>query len=504
MRGLRLPSLLFLALATAGCLSTGQEYDFNPIYRSQVRDRDGSYETDSIIPFLYSRESADYYEWGLRPLWIYRHDESRSHKQLDFLLFLGRYLADEHGMRFRIWPLYWYEKYYQQEGEDVDWTLFPLLWGGHSHDGDSYFAFFPLAGRIRNFISFDTFDFFLWPLYMRTRKSVTEESTTTSILILFSWTKGSVRDRSFQMLPFYMRRLWEGKYRKYSVLWPFFHYQENNLDTKHPASLYGFWPLFTYEHSDIHYRLGLIGPVLFLGPLIQAASETPDKWNNEPNLEGRSYYIYDLPWPLIHIEKSRAFDLFWIFPLYSHLQEEGFDSKAFLIPLFWRRKEWNDRYARKDFYIVPFVHHMSKAYTEAYSMEEYGIPSATDAYLQVWPLFHRGRGADGSLEFSILSLLPLRTLRIFEDIERALWPFYNLYRYQRDVWGASRHTALFGLFSTYSDAYESRVSLPLLYNGRSSSLEGWEHNFLLNLFSIGGDGEGLKKLRILFIPFLDS
>jgi hypothetical protein len=504
VKGLYLPPLLCLALAAAGCISAGRDIDFNPLYRSYALDRNGSVETDSAIPFLYSRESADYWEWGFRPLWSYRHDESRARKEFDFLIFLGRYLADEHGSRFRIWPLYWYEKYYHEEGEDVDWIFFPLLWGGHSHDGENYFAFFPLGGRIRHFMSFDTFDFFLWPLYMRSKKSVSEESITTSILILFSWTKGGVRDHSFQALPFYMRRLWEGKYRKYSILWPFFHYQENQLDTKHPATLYAFWPLITHEGSDIHYRLGLIGPLLFLGPLIQAASETPEEWNGEPNVEGRSYYLYDVPWPLVRIEKNREFERFRIFPLYSHFEQEGFDSKAFLIPIIWRRKEWNDRFARKDFLIVPLFHHIRKEYTEAYGLEKYGSPTASDAYLQVWPLFHRSRKADGSLEFSFLSILPLRTKRIIEAFERALWPFYNIYRYQRKPWGASRHTALFGLFSTYSDAYESRVSLPLIYNGHSSSLEGWEHNFILNLISIGGDEEGLKKIRILFIPFLDS
>ena len=112
--------------------------------------------------------------------------------------------------------------------------------------------------------------------------------------------------------------------------------------------------------------------------------------------------------------------------------------------------------------------------------------------------------ADGFLEFSVLSILPLKTQRTVGIVEKALWPFYNLYRYRREPTGAVRHIALFGLFSTYRDAVESQVSLPLVYNSRHALDEGWEHNFLLNLISIGGDTEGLKKVRILFIPFLDS
>lgn len=494
----RLSFPLLLVLLAPGCISTGWDVDMNPFYRSEPHREAGVTDTDALIPFLFAQESADIRTSGLRPLWVSERDESRSRSECDFIPPLGRYVSDEEGTRLRFWPLYWYEKtYHSGAGEDVDWILFPILFGGHSHDGENYFAVFPLGGHIRDFLGFEHFIFVLWPIYQQTTvaKSEGKESTSHMFLLLFGWTEGGNRDGSFQILPFYMRRVWEGKYRKYSVLWPFFHYQRNRLDTKHPSTLHSFWPLYSYESSGIHYQLGMIGPVLFLGPLIQMARETPEKWEGEPNEEGNSFYLYDLPWPLIRFEKKREFKRTRVIPFYASFNEPGFESSAYLIPFFWLRKEWNEAYEKRDFFFVPFYHQSRKVYKAG---------EGEDSYVHLWPLFHSTSNADGSRDFSTLSLLPLRVQKYVSALDKVLWPFWNLYRYRRDAAGASRHHALFSLFSVYHDPYETRVSIPLLYSGRFFHDEEWLHRFLWGVFSVGGDAQGLKRLRFLFIPFLDS
>jgi len=497
--------MLLLAISTTltGCLFSDSGSDFNPLYRSAVHEMDGSEEKEAAIPFFFSRGSADASGWGLRPFFAYRSDKDGSSSSCDFLPPLGRYKRNGERTMLRFWPLYWYTSATNPEGgEDMDWILFPLFFGGSSHNGEDYFAFFPVGGRIRNFVVFDTFDFILWPLYQSITRKATTECTAKTILLLFSWTTGGVRDDSFRILPFYMRDIREGKYKRYSVLWPFFGYQKNHLDTKHPSTLHGFWPLYSYEKSDNRYHLGLIGPFLFMGPLIQAGSETPDLWKNgdeyHPNLDEQDYYIYDLPWPLVHIEKNREFERIRVFPFYSYyssFEKDGFQSKAYLIPFFWSRKEERDEWTKSDFFFVPFIHQSTREYT---------YDEGEDSYFQFWPLFHNASKKDGTGEFSLLSPLPLRTESLVSPVDEVLGPFWSLYRCNNTASGATRHTALFHLFSMYSDEMETRISFPVLYNGHVRRDKGWKHTLLYGLFSVGGDSEGLNDLRLLFIPFMSA
>src|SRR5678815_1054667 len=102
-----------------------------------------------------------------------------------------------------------------------------ILAGNGPYEDDGYFALFPLIGRTRKVAGIDQFDFFLWPLFMRTRMNVTEESNSYTMLLLAGWTEGGMRDGSWRILPFYRHRLWhspEGVLRtdQHTVLWPFF------------------------------------------------------------------------------------------------------------------------------------------------------------------------------------------------------------------------------------------------------------------------------------------
>jgi len=490
-----LATIAVILLLTSGCISPTSDFDFNPLFRSACHQEQESSDRDIFIPFFSTRSSPDISSWTLRPLMTSKSDESRQRFELDFLPPFGRYANNEYGTNARFWPIYSYTKtYHSGAGEDVDWVVFPILYGGHSHDGEDYFAFFPFGGRVRDFLSYDTFDFVLWPLFQQVTKIATGVSVSTSILWLFAWTHGGDRDGSFQALPFYMHRKWKDKYDKYSVLWPFFHYQKLRLDSDHPATMYSVWPLFLHEKSDNHYRFGLIGPLLFMGPFIQLASETPDLWEGKPNFDSKSYYNYDLPWPLVHIEKTRDYEKFRIFPFYSHFSQPGFDSKAYLIPFFWLRKEQNDKYNKTSFFFTPIFH---------YNTKEYNDGSGEDTYCQLWPIFHNTIMANGARDFSTLSLIPYRTEKWLASLEEVLWPFWNIYRRRVDNSGASRHSALFGLFSYYQDRYESRFSVPILYNNKYFHKLGWEHNFLFGLFSVGGDNDGLNKLRLLYIPIID-
>jgi hypothetical protein len=163
-----------------------------------------------------------------------------------------------------------------------------------------------------------------------------------------------------------------------------------------------------------------------------------------------------------------------------------------LIPFFWYRKDKQEKYEKKDFHFVPFFHSSTKTFRDG---------SGSDSYLQVWPLFHNWSKTDGSREFATLSIFPLR---LFVSLDKLLWPFFNIYKYHREPSGATRHDAVLGLITAYDDPDEFRFSFPLLYSHTSHRTRGWNHSFLFGLISFGGGEEGLKKLRLLYIPLLDS
>ncbi len=493
--------LLFLPTLLSGCLTAGLGADASPLLRTGFHRATGESEAELLVPIFAERNSPGRSEWAVRPLMGYRRNEAEDFTEFDFLPPLGRYFRHDDRTRFRFWPLYSYSKVARPEGDDVDWIFFPLLFGGRSPGGENYFAFFPLGGCIRDFLTYDSFSFALWPLYQRVTKKISaaEKRRSTSFLLLFGWTDGGRMDGSWHALPFYMKSVWKGRYKKYSVLWPFFHYQEKALDTDHPAKAYGFWPLFHLEGADNYYRYGFIGPLIFLGPLVQLGREVPDRWEGKPNGAQNAYYIYDVPWPLVHIEKTRDCERFRIFPFYSHYREEdatsSFDSKSFLTPLFWLRNSKNLEYEKSDFFFIPLVTRIHKVYADH---------RGEDSYFQLWPLFHTDSTFDGGYDFSTLSLMPSRLATPLEAVDRLFWPFWNLYRYQEEPTGAQRHKALFNLISAYYDDAESRFSIPLLYNYLNVDGVGWEHNFLWKLLTIEGDDEGLQNMRLLFIPIVSS
>ncbi len=500
-RILAFTALVFPAIILTGCLTAGPGADLSPLLRTGFHRSANESETELLVPIFAERSTPERSEWAIRPLMGYRRNHGEDFTEFDFLPPLGRYFRHGDRARFRFWPLYSYSRVTRSDGDDVDWTVFPLLFGGHSASGENYFAFFPLGGFIREFLSYESFSFVLWPLYQRVTKklSATERRRSTSFLLLFGWSEGGRIDGSWHALPFYMKSIWKGRYRKYSVLWPFFHYQEKGLDTDHPAKAYGFWPLFHLESADNYYRHGFIGPVIFLGPLVQVGREVPDRWQGEPNRERNAYYIYDVPWPLVRIEKTREFERFRILPFYSHYVEEGatssFDSKAFLPPLVWLRNSKNKEYEKSDFFFIPLMTRIHKVYADK---------RGEDLYFQLWPLFHTDSTAEGGYDFSTLSLLPSRLAKPLESVDRLFWPFWNIYRYQEEPTGATRHKALFNLVSAYHDGTESRFSIPLLYNYLNVDSVGWEHNFLWKLITIEGDDGGLRNMRFLFIPIVSS
>ena len=127
------------------------------------------------------------------------------------------------------------------EVRDTDWMLFSwIVGGGSSSDGEeNYFWIFPLGGRGKDVLSYDEFNFVLWPLYIDNRKD--ERFSHHVLWPIFGWQSGS--ERGWRVWPLYGTSEWPGRYRRGFFLWPFWTTAADDLDKTHPRYGWFLWPL---------------------------------------------------------------------------------------------------------------------------------------------------------------------------------------------------------------------------------------------------------------------
>jgi hypothetical protein len=477
-----LPVGVLTMLLLTGC-SVLPEMDWNPLIRVE-HTPDGAVEIEALGPLINIRDGPEGVSHAFRPL--YQHKANFGYPVTDFLAPFGRRFATADGSRWRFWPIIWSGKTREStEGTEWDAVLFPFIFAGNGpRDGDGYFAFWPLGGRMRNLFGIDTYDFFLWPLFMRTYMHITEKSTSWTVLLLGGWTTGGPRDGTWRILPFYRHRIVrhaDGTLRtdQQSVLWPFFTWGLDHGDSSDPSQRFSFWPFYGREAGEHWSRLTI------LWPFFRFNSETEE-------VGGR--YLYDLPWPLIRHSLDEKRKVVRYFPFYSRQQSKDLDSMTILF-LYWDRASkgatmdegWPPRrYERQDTYMLPFWHNSHRTVSGR---------KGADTQYQFWPLWHSDATVRGRRDTAVFSLMPTRNwefLRPAEELYSFLW---TLWRYRSD---GTRHETRY-LFDTtlYRDSPEGvRISVPFLYSQRPDGTGRSKHQFLWGLLGFGTDPDGLAEVSM--------
>jgi len=322
---------------------------------------------------------------------------------------------------------------------------------------------------------------------------VTETSDSWTVLLLGGWTTGGPRDGSWRALPFYRHRLWrdpDGTLRtdQHTVLWPFFTWGRDELDSDAPSTRFSFWPLIGRETSDRWSRTTVLWPFFRVNHTLPAG---------DVDLGREPEHLYDLPWPFFRSARSPGESTFRIFPFYSHQTVPDVDSTAFLIPLGWWRKTrerttedegWPPRDVQlRSFWFLPFVHESARTVQGR---------QGEDTEFQLWPLLHRNLGAGGREDMGFPSLMPARDwsfLRPADELYSFLW---TLWRRQSD--GQAHETRL--LFDTVmwrTGAEGTRVSIPFLYSQRPEPGGVSLRQVLWGLFGTRTDGDGLLDVSLL-------
>lgn len=309
----------------------------------------------------------------------------------------------------RAWilPLFhWKRSIKPAGGRDVDWTLFPFVFGGSDTDEGSYFAVFPLGGRIKGLLAHESADFVLFPLYWHW---LTQGRHSTHVLwpfLNFTW---GVDWSGWRFWPFY------GRQRTFTpagtleadrgfILWPFFgrHREQLNIDPTHVFYTLPFYGERINNRVETH---------AYLWPFFQTYL---DKKTGQ-----KTYMGYVIPYRFT----DGQFDLWPLFGIRTDTQGTevaGVVRRHHRHFVLWpiERYQWGadgiDETVR--FWLLPLLWHH-------YYVKGDNFESETEWTL--WPLF-RYRREGTSTRFDLIS--PLWFFR--EDYDRLYSRWFNVFRYR--------------------------------------------------------------------------
>jgi hypothetical protein len=363
-------------LAAAACAAPNSELNLAPLF---ARHTLPGWESAEALggALRYERDDAAA-TWAASPLlWRRQHSDGRA--EADFLFALGRRFHDPQRpvTQTRLFPLGWHRSEVRPDGvRDDDWSLlFWLLGGGTSADGEDYFWFFPFGGRGEDLLSYDEFEFVLWPLWLRSRK---DGRTATHVLWpLFGWQTGT--ETGWRIFPLHGRAAVPGKYERSFWLWPFLHFAHDAQDQREPRR--GWLALLIGGRVD----QGDFAARSVLWPFFQ--------WERQPSRDFRSWTAF---WPLLKFARQggdEPRELQRVLPFWLHYEDRATEFASSPWPLcWWRRDQLQDGGEREAWYALPFFFAQRSAWDD-------GTASATTRF---WPLASARRERGGSAQVRIL------------------------------------------------------------------------------------------------------
>jgi len=515
--------LAVLVGSTFGCGVFPDEFNLSPLYRHRVGPDGQLSELDVFWPlFHWQRDEAGTTDFRIRPL--YRTVSAApavttgtTRRRFDeFLAPLGYYRDDGVESVLHLIPLFYYREHYELGDParwDRDWWITPLIWGGSTWDNKNYFAFIPFYGEFRDWLFYTRFGFFLFPLYVWTRKEKPDGEIISGDLFLWpliGW-GGSNRPHKpywWRILPFFgysihpvpdykrtdPNKEYGNQSEFYTLLWPFFHWGGDKLDTKFPTSEFSFFPLFGWKVG------GPIRTFSFLWPFFRYAYKDESLG---PEAGQGDYLSMSLPWPIFRIRhntwKGEDEHMTWFWPLFGAAWSKTFDKLSLLWPIGWFRKYEDELSVRKDNYIIPLYWDWETRWKktqrepgeEVSPVRKVVFLEGTSKGFRLLPLVGYREERSGQWEFKTLAPWPFEG-RNDGGVEEAWDWLWTLWRSEGDGKGNVRTRGPAHLWSSREYAGKRfQASVPFLFNFESEA-NGRKTLRLLQFFPIrwGGPATG--------------
>lgn len=316
---------------------------------------------------------------------------------------------------------------------------------------ESYAAFFPFFGEIKNRFGKERIGFFFWPLYgVSETKGKKKENFLWPIFSLMSG-----EEKGYKVFPFYGRREEEGKKKSIFFLWPIFFLEKKDMDTDDPYTFFFLLPFYFSgkRESKSFESYSIMFPFYFY-------SKTPERVK-------KSFF-----WPLVTKSEGSEKGL-EIFPLFRRVVTEDEEKEGIIWPFFYTKS------IQKKGEEFGFRFLILSAYEK----------KRDDLSFNVWPFFGYER-KNGRSNFYAPFFFPFG----FERIKKIINPLFSLVEYKKqDNWeGVS---LFYGLYTQEKAGENWKRRLAFLAELKKE--EGkYGFKFFFGLFGIEG-----SKLTFLFLPF---
>ncbi len=475
----------------SACAGPGQERHLAP-FVSELSRAGGETELEALGGALIVRRQADTHAvnyWALRPL--ASHSRSQADRsESTFLPPFGRMVLTPREHVYQLLPLARYSRQFYPDAP-ATWTFFglPGVYWSKTNDGRIVRALVPFGGVVEHFLSFDRLEFVLLPLYMRYRR---HGRTTTHVLMpFFSWSNPTepkedpLADepppegrggKDWRLWPLVGVNRWEGRYERWFFLWPFFHWQRNDLQRppEQQDKRWMAWPLVGAQERGASRSWMALWP--FFG-----YSSNKDK----------GFWAWDGPWPLVTVQRPGSTGMARrtrVWPFYSKYEGDDMTSTHLLWPLFNKRTEVYGNTVKNTTLLLPIYQAWDKV-----------SPEGTSHWRKVFPLFTRFTSeAEDETQFAFPAPNPFTWRLDFIDEHYAwMWQLYS----SREKQGRLHERSWLGLWRRERDEREDRRSFVGLWARRDYREQGAdvrEHSILFGLLRWRSSPQGVDFLRPAF------
>jgi hypothetical protein len=390
------------------------------------RDEEGGESADLFGPFVTSRRDESGSEFGIRPLFYLMENYPQKKKEYHFLYPFSVYREDDEGARLQaLFYLLSFETKTTEDGyREKEFTLFPFIFSKSARNReDSYFAFFPLYGEIKKKFFRDEIRFFLFPLFLQTKKG--EEINTSYFWPLFGYYSGGGQE-GFRFWPLFGYRKKGERFDEKFALWPIYASKRQFFydDEVHSFTLF---PLYLTVRSKER------STTTYLWPLFNYSVDRE-----------KGYRRWDVPWPLFNITRGldgeeaprRRQERF--FPFYSRSIEKE-DRDGFLLWPLYRYSDtaYKDHRRRRDTLLLFLYSDVRETPTVE--------GGRSGRRVDLWPLFSYQRDREGRRLFHFLTLLE-PFLGNHAGIEKNYAPFWRIFTWEKTPEGIEKSSFLWNLF----------------------------------------------------------
>lgn len=463
--------LLFLAPLAA---SAEEVLNLGPLLYIDRDEASGTKSIDALGPFISYKKTPDTKEYGFRPVFYNYRDYSKDSTAFDFLYPLMTHRTFEGDTKFQILEyLFYYSSDLRQSGfREHKYSLFPLVFGRKAENpDDSYFALFPIYGKLRNKFGKDEINFALFPLFLQTKEG---GATNSNFIWPFIGVYSGGGVTGGRLWPLYGYRGKEGDFEDEFALWPVYMHRERDF---YGEKLTSTALLPFYYGTDAPGRKQRT----YLWPFINIIED-----------ENKDVRRWDIPWPLVTFSRGSVHTN-RVFPFYSRRLEEDYETGFVLWPALGYKKYVFKDYMRTKRTFALFI---LKDITDT-PLNENGRSAKA---VHFWPLFSYRTTPDGVSTFHFLSLI--ETFLPDNPPRQRNWsPFWQFAVWRMDADGNQTSSILWNTIRTERTKdkvkFELRPIIPVISFEKSEERSRF---YLLGGFLGYKITPEKKTLRIFFIP----